>query len=77
MVESNLPIYLSFSSLFAIWLVLKRWKKQDELPLPPGPPGLPLIGNLLDFPRKNAAPSLALMGKELRELISSKAKDTH
>lgn len=31
---------------------------------PPGPKGLPLIGNVLDIPLKNAAEKYALMGKE-------------
>lgn len=67
MAAFNVLFYLGFSSLFAVWLVVKRWKvlKKGQCPLPPGPPGFPLIGNLLDFPRQNAAPSLALMGKEL------------
>ena len=35
--------------------VLRRMKRRDgsTLPLPPGPPRLPVIGNMLDMPKHN------------------------
>ena len=33
-----------------VWLVYKFLKK-PALPYPPGPPGLPVIGNALDIPK--------------------------
>ncbi|KAG8918529.1 hypothetical protein FRC01_001808, partial [Tulasnella sp. 417] len=31
-------------------LLVKRWLTRKNLPHPPGPPGLPLLGNILDMP---------------------------
>jgi hypothetical protein len=31
-----------------------RWRLTVASPLPPGPKGFPLIGNLLDVPKRNA-----------------------
>ena len=33
-----------------VWLVYKLLKK-PALPYPPGPPGLPVLGNALDIPK--------------------------
>lgn len=43
--------------LCAVFLAYFAWKffaksTRNGLPLPPGPPGLPLIGNLLDVPKE-------------------------
>lgn len=34
----------------ALWKYTTRTKSTNAQPLPPGPPGLPIIGNLLDVP---------------------------
>ncbi|KZS94053.1 cytochrome P450 [Sistotremastrum niveocremeum HHB9708] len=52
---------LSIAFLFATYLAFlglrsalnRLQSKSDGLPFPPGPKGLPLIGNVLDMPRKN------------------------
>lgn len=36
--------------VLTVWIVQKVFSKRDQLPLPPGPKGLPLVGNLLDLP---------------------------
>ncbi|TFK48005.1 cytochrome P450 [Heliocybe sulcata] len=42
---------LAIVILLTAWLFSSR-SRRGRLPLPPGPKGLPLIGNLLDFPAK-------------------------
>ncbi|KAI5890488.1 cytochrome P450 [Schizophyllum commune H4-8] len=44
------PIVLLVAALYAAIYLDSRHKRNSKLPLPPGPPGLPLLGNLLDLP---------------------------
>ncbi|KAK0223484.1 cytochrome P450 [Armillaria fumosa] len=47
------PIPLLISFVFVVFLFYRRfrlYRRQGSLPLPPGPKGLPLIGNLWDIP---------------------------
>lgn len=40
--------------LAAVVLAIRqRTKRRSVLPLPPGPPRLPIIGNALDMPKEN------------------------
>ena len=56
--------------MFAIWLVvLSIWlyvqvvKKSPQVPLPPGPKGLPLLANLMDLPRLQPFVTFAKWGE--------------
>ncbi|KXN82772.1 O-methylsterigmatocystin oxidoreductase [Leucoagaricus sp. SymC.cos] len=47
----SLDICLSASSFFlALYLYLRKRRSRGSLPLPPGPKGWPIIGNMLDMP---------------------------
>jgi hypothetical protein len=43
----------TFASILAVLLAVLWWKtRKTDLPLPPGPRGWPIIGNLLDRPQR-------------------------
>jgi cytochrome P450 len=47
-----------------IWLVWRYLSAKPKLPVPPGPSGYPVIGNLLDMPTKEQPQKFSEMGKE-------------
>jgi hypothetical protein len=49
---ANLPILYGSAFLLASYLVAKLLFAKKKLPLPPGPKGLPLVGNIADLPPK-------------------------
>ena len=52
--------------LVALWIkhiIQYRRRNLLGLPLPPGPNGLPLLGNILNFPKKEAWLMAAKWGK--------------
>ena len=61
---------LAVCACIAVFLVLRALarKKANALPLPPGPRGLPLLGNLFDIPRKAAWKTFAEWGNAYGEL---------
>ncbi|KAI0819582.1 CyP450 monooxygenase [Trametes gibbosa] len=42
-----------WSSVVLLFLIIWRRRRSSHPPLPPGPPGLPVIGNALNFPTTN------------------------
>jgi hypothetical protein len=44
------PLFISFCTIAFVHLLRRR---RRALPFPPGPKGLPIIGNALDIPSKN------------------------
>jgi hypothetical protein len=48
----KLPVVV-LGLLLVIVMYLARRKKRGHYPLPPGPKGLPIIGNLLDMPTRD------------------------
>lgn len=45
-----LPVVSFLIALYAAIYFYSRWTRTTKLPLPPGPPGLPILGNILDAP---------------------------
>lgn len=67
-----LSILLPLAPLVAVVLwqyVKKRTSTHSNLPLPPGPKRLPIIGNLLDLPNRSSSP-----WRKCRELAETYGK---
>lgn len=54
--DSTLTFYALLSLAVAACAVLSRrfFRSTSNLPHPPGPPGLPILGNLFDRPKEHA-----------------------
>lgn len=52
------------------FLYKRQQKKNSSLPLPPGPKGLPLVGNVKDMMQKQLWYSVTRWGKEFGESCS-------
>ncbi|KIJ23526.1 hypothetical protein M422DRAFT_275879 [Sphaerobolus stellatus SS14] len=60
--------YLIILTIPLIWY-FRRKPIPKGLRLPPGPPGLPIIGNLFDMPKRRAWLTFARWGKEYGDLV--------
>lgn len=53
-----MPVSPTVFDLFVLGIIvvaLRQWSKRSSLPLPPGPKGWPLIGNMLNMPNGDFA----------------------
>jgi len=57
---------LAAIAVFASYIYLRK-----PSPTPPGPPGLPLIGNILDFPKKESWKVYLQWGQQYSEFLKS------
>jgi hypothetical protein len=61
---SQLPVFSSTVVLAIIAIGLFRWQlSRTRVPLPPGPKGYPIIGNIFDVPKEKPQKSFAKMAK--------------
>ncbi|KAG1874758.1 cytochrome P450 [Suillus subalutaceus] len=51
-----------------VYLLMRVFKKKNPAPYPPGPPGLPLVGNVLDIPQAKPWLTFAKWGKMYGEI---------
>ena len=71
----SIGMHLNVLDIFVLFVVgfwvqrfiLHRRRNAAGLPLPPGPPGFPLLGNLFDFPKTDAWLTGARWGKTYGE----------
>lgn len=67
MASALTPVDLAFAAL-AVYLLGQLLNKR-RLPLPPGPKGLPLIGNVLDMPQAKESEVFTEWGKRFGERV--------
>ncbi|KAG6885193.1 hypothetical protein C0993_004977 [Termitomyces sp. T159_Od127] len=67
--ELVLPSVLGIAAVVLLWVKKSRQKRHI---LPPGPPGVPLIGHLLDIPAENQDLALYELGKIYGDVICLK-----
>ncbi|KAG6846890.1 hypothetical protein H0H93_011243, partial [Arthromyces matolae] len=58
------PLNIAIASASTILLVAWALKPTQRAPLPPGPPGLPIVGNIMDMPRSKEWITFAEWGKK-------------
>ncbi|THU85082.1 cytochrome P450 [Dendrothele bispora CBS 962.96] len=68
MISLRLLDYVLIS--WGIYLIFRLSQRRDRFPLPPGPRGYPLIGNLLDLPSSHEWLTWAKLGEKWGDLLS-------
>ncbi|KAH9852017.1 CyP450 monooxygenase [Lenzites betulinus] len=66
-----LPFLLGFVVIFLITKSY-RARHRSTLPLPPGPRPLPVIGNVLDFPKKHLGPEFHTLSQKFGDIVCLK-----
>ena len=66
-------ILFALLTLFVV-AILKRCLSRPFTSLPPGPKGLPIVGNVLDMPSEKEWLTFAEWGEQWGELIKSASK---
>ncbi|KAI0669479.1 cytochrome P450 [Trametes maxima] len=66
---SNLPLVIC-ASIAAFFVLRALWtRKVASAPLPPGPRGIPFLGNLFDIPRQSAWKTFSAWSKEYGDVV--------
>ncbi|KAH9971777.1 cytochrome P450 [Russula compacta] len=63
---------LAFATLVALATSFNRRRQWNQLPLPPGPRGLPIIGHLLTFPKNFVWLTFTEWGRKYGDIVSVK-----
>nr|BED43025.1 cytochrome P450 monooxygenase [Trametes versicolor] len=58
--------------VFSIFVRAYSTRSRTSLPLPPGPPPLPFLGNVLDFPKKHLGPEFHALSQKYGDVVSLK-----
>lgn len=66
---SSVTIDPNLCALAAIAVLVSYIYLRKPSPTPPGPPGLPLIGNILDFPKKESWKVYLQWGQQYSEFL--------
>lgn len=57
-------LLIGFVVVFSIFVRAYSTRSRTSLPLPPGPPPLPFLGNVLDFPKKHLGPEFHALSQK-------------